>query len=160
MSRETFGSNRCAGEARYKRLMHVSTMPVPLGLRTARLLLRPWRPDDATELLPVLEANRAHLGPWIPARVANPAPLPDLAARLAEFAEEMTARLPGILRAEIRCDARNAPSAAIPRRLGFTLERRQEGPTRTNLSRGDVTQVWTHPLSSPLREMEGVATAG
>ena len=65
-------------------------LPLPLLLRTARLLLRPWRPDDAVLLLPVLEANRAHLGPWIPARVAKPEPIPDLRERLAGFLADFT----------------------------------------------------------------------
>ncbi|HEX5475870.1 MAG TPA: GNAT family N-acetyltransferase [Vicinamibacterales bacterium] len=60
--------------------------PLPVELTTARLVLRCWRPDDADALLPVLEANRTHLGPWIPARVADPAPMAALAQRLAGFA--------------------------------------------------------------------------
>jgi RimJ/RimL family protein N-acetyltransferase len=163
-------------------------MPVPSLLRTERLLLRPWRPEDAPALHPVLEANRAHLGPWIPARVAEPVPVPELAQRLAGFAAdfqaarewryalftpdeqrvlgevglfprdeagrvpytaadrieigywlradctgqglateaaraalEVAAALPALTQVEIRCDARNAPSAALPRRLGFAL---------------------------------------
>src|SRR6185503_1186169 len=39
---------------------------VPDELRTARLLLRRWRPSDAAALQPVLAANSAHLAPWIP----------------------------------------------------------------------------------------------
>jgi RimJ/RimL family protein N-acetyltransferase len=62
-------------------------MRFPTELKTPRLRLRPWRADDAPELLPILEANRAHIGPWIPARVANPAPVPELALRLQSFAE-------------------------------------------------------------------------
>ena len=62
-------------------------MRFPPELKTPRLLLRPWQSEDATELLPILEANRAHLGPWIPARVANPAPVPELAQRLQAFAD-------------------------------------------------------------------------
>ena len=43
--------------------------------------------------------------------------------------------------AEIRCDARNAASAAVPRRLGFSL--------RETIARDDGTelQVWTAPLA-------------
>lgn len=64
---------------------------VPTTLRTARLLLRPWAAADAAALQPVLEANVAHLGPWIPAHVATPAPLPELAERLAGFAADFAA---------------------------------------------------------------------
>jgi RimJ/RimL family protein N-acetyltransferase len=64
---------------------------VPSEIRTARLLLRPWRADDAPVLLPILEANREHLGPWIPARVAEPAPIPVLGERLAGFADDFVA---------------------------------------------------------------------
>ncbi|MDB4907994.1 MAG: rimL [Gemmatimonadetes bacterium] len=56
-------------------------------LRTARLILRPWLPTDAAELLPILEANHDRLAPWIPARVATPAPIPELEQRLAGFAD-------------------------------------------------------------------------
>jgi RimJ/RimL family protein N-acetyltransferase len=64
---------------------------IPDALRTSRLLLRPWRATDAAALLPVLEANVAHIGPWIPAHVATPVPLPALAERLAGFAGDFAA---------------------------------------------------------------------
>jgi ribosomal-protein-serine acetyltransferase len=164
------------------------TSSAPVDIRTRRVLMRPWRADDAEDLLPVLEANRDHLGPWIPARVATPAPVPVLAERLTGFAADFSAdrewrfgmfslsggkllgeialfpratggrvpfaeadrvelgywlrtdetgqglvteaaraalnlasHIPRFSRAEIRCDARNGPSAAVPVRLGFTL---------------------------------------
>lgn len=187
-------------------------MSVPFELRTARLLLRPWRADDAAQLLPVLEANWEHLGPWIPARVATPVPVPELEERLAGFERDfadarewrygvfapqagtvigeiglyprdetgrvpfhgadrvelgywlrsdmtgqgfiteagrallgVAATLPHLSHAEIRCDARNAPSAAVPRRLGFVLSTTiVESSPRTESVQ---LEVWTATLS-------------
>ena len=187
-------------------------MSVPAELRTARLLLRPWRSDDAAALHPILEANWAHLGPWIPARIATPAPIPVLAERLNGFAADfaadrewryalvssednavlgecslfprsadrrvayadadraelgywlradatgrgfiteaaqavlaMAATLPHVSLIEIRCDARNAPSAAIPRRLGFELTATIPEPGTPRRPPGEL-QVWTTVL--------------
>jgi ribosomal-protein-serine acetyltransferase len=192
--------------------MMQTTSVVPIEIRTARVLLRPWRAEDAEDLLPVLEANRDHLGPWIPARVATPAPVPILAERLAGFAADFSAdrewrfgmfsvqdgrllgevalfprdaagrvpfaeadrvelgywlradetgrglvteaaravltlasHIPRFSRAEIRCDARNGPSAAVPPRLGFTLH--ATVPEAENR----VMQVWVSELSEHLR---------
>jgi len=160
----------------------------PTQIHTRRLLIRPWRQDDAEQLLPILEANRAHLGPWIPRHVAEPIPRPELETRLSGFAADFAAArsfryalltpdesailgevdllprtalgrvpyaeadrgeigywlradhtgkgyateaasaltaaalaLPHIDHVEIRCDPRNAASAAIPQRLGYRL---------------------------------------
>ena len=157
-------------------------------MRTARLLLRPWTATDAARLRPILEANLTHLGPWIPAHVATPVPVPELAERLAGFGEDFASgrayryalltpdgtkvlgevdlfpraatgrvplpdadhselgywldaavtgqglateaagalvaiaeTLPGMTHVEVRCDAANTASAAVPRRLGFHL---------------------------------------
>ena len=68
----------------------MSAITVPAELSTARLQLRRWRAEDAKLLLPVLEANVAHLH-WIPAHVAAPLPEVELAARLAGFAADFEA---------------------------------------------------------------------
>ena len=64
---------------------------VPTVVSTARLSLRPWRVEDAIALHPVLVDNWAHLGPWIPLRVATPVPIPELEIRLAGFAADFAA---------------------------------------------------------------------
>src|SRR4249919_3042639 len=63
-------------------------MRLPPEIRTDRLVLRPWREQDAVALCPILETSFEHLGPWIPARVATPAPVPELEQRLAGFARD------------------------------------------------------------------------
>ncbi len=191
-------------------------MSVPIEIRTTRLLLRPWRAEDAVVLQPVLEANRDHLGPWIPARVAEPASIAVLSKRLEGFAVAFAAdrewryaivalddgrvlgevslfprsaegRVPypaadraeigywlradatgrglateaaqamvdlattfqPLAHVEIRCDARNAASLAIPRRLGFVLSTTisAEGVAATGAHAEPVElQVWTRRL--------------
>ncbi|HVZ76879.1 MAG TPA: GNAT family protein [Gemmatimonadaceae bacterium] len=64
------------------------TTGMPHAVGTQRLLLRPWSPADAPALLPILEANVDHLGPWIPRQVSTPVPVAELAERLAGFARD------------------------------------------------------------------------
>lgn len=183
----------------------MNPMAVPAEVHTGRLFLRSWQPADAAPLLPILEANVDHLGSWIPAHVASPAPLRDLERRLAGFAADFDAArswryailspdrqeifgevdlfprsadgrvelasadraeigywlrsdltgkglateaaqtmvdiataLPGMRRAEIHCDPRNKPSAAVPRRLGFRLE--------TDSAPGEAGMIWVLEL--------------
>jgi RimJ/RimL family protein N-acetyltransferase len=188
----------------------------PVELRTARLLLRPWRAGDAVALQPILEANQEHLVPWIPTRVSTPAPVPVLADRLAGFSADfaaarewrygmftpderevlgeiglyprsatgrapyadadrvelgywlradatgqglvteaarallaVAATLPRFSHVEVRCDARNAPSAAVPKRLGFVLASTIAQPAAASSSDPPVQlQVWTRRRSS------------
>jgi RimJ/RimL family protein N-acetyltransferase len=54
--------------------------------------------------------------------------------------------LPGITLLEIRCDARNAPSAAVPRRLGFKLAETLEERSVTPEAPPIALQVWTYAL--------------
>ncbi len=164
-------------------------------------------------MLPILEANRAHIGPWIPARVAEPAPVAELADRLAGFAAafaegrewrygmfalddgrmlgelslfprangvrvpiehadhieigywlradttgqglateaaaaglNVATRIPRLTRIEIRCDARNIASAAVPRRLGFVLAETVAPPTSAPGEPPSALQIWTYAL--------------
>lgn len=164
-------------------------------------------------LLPILQANQAHIGPWIPPRVSEASPVPILEQRLAGFAAEFMAdrewryallapdgaeiigevslfprdsagrvplaksdraeigywvradrtgrglateasrammdvarTLPRLLHVEIRCDARNTPSAAVPRRLGFTLATTLEEAASSPGEPAGRLQVWTRAL--------------
>ena len=192
-----------------------TSIAVPAELRTERLTMRPWRAEDARALHPILVANWEHLGPWIPARVATPVPVPELEGRLAGFGEDFasgrefryglfahdgrevlgeaglyprsaTRRVPlaeascielgywlradltsqglaseasralvalagtltHLTHVEIRCDARNAPSAAIPKRLGFVLATTLIEPPARPDEEPVQLQVWTMPLSA------------
>lgn len=192
----------------------MNAAPVPREIPGERLLFRPWQEADAVLLLPVLEANVAHLGDWIPAHVSAPAPLNELELRLAGFRNdfdasrnwrfavlspdqsalygevslfprssagrvdldaadrleigywlrydvtgrgyateaaramlELARALPAIESVEIHCDARNAPSAAVPRRLGFRLVRTGSEPGLT-LVKNEAGMVWACDLRS------------
>ena len=183
--------------------------PVPVMIRTERLLLRPWRASDADALQPLLVANQEHIGPWIPKRVSDPSPVPVLAKRLAGEAADfdadiawrygmftpdertvlgeialfprgasgrvhyseadrvevgywlradwtgkgivteaarallaVAAKLDRVTRVEIRCDERNAPSAAVPRRLGFVLDQTFASNSITTPDAKVELQVW------------------
>ena len=63
------------------------------------------------------EGNCAEIGYWLDAKVTGQGLATEAAQALIGVAEA----LPEIERIEIRCDAGNAPSAAVPKRLGFTL---------------------------------------
>lgn len=191
-------------------------MAAPERLRTPRLLLRRWHPEDAAALHLVLEANADRLLPWIPTRVATPAPVEQLTQRLSEFvsqfdagrewryaifddmatrllgevdlfprnasgrvaideadhleigywlradatgqgfateaaraALELALALPGIARVTIRCDERNASSAAVPRRLGFQLAS-VVGPESFSATHDPSRlQIWEYRVEAP-----------
>lgn len=53
-----------------------------------------------------------------------------LMTRAAGRLTEIGLALPGISRMEIHCDAANGPSAAVPRRLGYRLDRRMPRPAQ------------------------------
>lgn len=187
-------------------------MSIPSELRTPRLLLRPWRPEDAEQLAPILVRDNDHLAPWIPAAVATPASGPQLAERLSAFAADFaaarswrfalldvasnellgeidlfprnaTGRVPlaeadraevgywlrsdrtgngfvteavqAVIDAatcvgrfshiEIRCDVRNARSAAVPARIGFRRVDDETSGRESSVGGGELS-IWMLPL--------------
>lgn len=72
-------------------------------------------PRNESARVPLPEANRVELGYWLDAIVTGQGLVTEAARALLDAA----ARLPGVRSAEIHCHRDNAPSNAVPRRLGF-----------------------------------------
>jgi RimJ/RimL family protein N-acetyltransferase len=64
----------------------------------------------------------------------------------AGAAVAIASALPGITRIEIRCDPRNARSAAVPRRLGFQHVRTLEKDMKTPDGQPRDTMVWEYVI--------------
>ncbi len=45
---------------------HPTLIPLPDELRSTRLVIRPYRPDDAAAVFAAIDESRALLGPWLP----------------------------------------------------------------------------------------------
>lgn len=65
--------------------------PFPERIATERLLLRCWRPEDAPLLKAAVDANLAHLQPWMPWAMDEPSSLEVVTARLERFAANFRA---------------------------------------------------------------------
>jgi RimJ/RimL family protein N-acetyltransferase len=156
-------------------------MPPAEEVRSARLVLRRLRPDDAGAIASAVAASLDHLRPWMPWATREAGELRAQLARVAEASElwaagsdyiysvqlppggtlvgeiglhrgdeggieigywidtrhtgrglgteaarmltEVALALDGVTRAEIHCDSANRASAAIPRKLGYQLDR-------------------------------------
>lgn len=99
-------------------------------------------PRAASGRVPYPDADRGEIGYWL----RQDATGAGLATEAAEAILQLADSLPALAHVEIRCDARNAASAAIPRRLGFTL-----ASTVDDSSTGTVEpvmlQVWALTLA-------------
>jgi RimJ/RimL family protein N-acetyltransferase len=87
-------------------------------------------PRNASGRVALEAANEAEIGYWLREDVTGRG----LATEAARAAVDLALTLPGIARLTIRCNERNAPSAAIPRRLGFRLAE----------TTGDGIQTWEY----------------
>lgn len=74
-------------------------------------------PRNNTARVELPAADRVELGYWLDAAVTRQGFVTEAARALLAAA----ARLPGVRSAEIHCHADNAPSSAVPQRLGFEL---------------------------------------
>jgi len=106
---EEFASNFSAGQSFRYALR---------DLRTDRVLgSMSLFPRNDTARVSLAEADRVEIGYWLDAAATGQGLVTEAARALLEAA----ARLPGVRSAEIHCHADNAPSNAVPRRLGFEL---------------------------------------
>lgn len=159
-------------EANYARLSpwipaHVAT-PVPIPELTERLTAfganfsssREWRygifaPDARTVLgevalfpragtgrVPYPDADHIEIGYWLRADETGKG----LITEAARAAIGVAKTLPTLTHVEIRCDARNVPSAAVPRRLGFSLARTVNSPAVVTTQPVNELQVWVFVL--------------
>jgi RimJ/RimL family protein N-acetyltransferase len=175
---------------------------VPYEIRTPRLVLRCWQPNDAALLKEAIDASLEHLRPWMPWAVFEPEPLNVKVERLRKFrgqfdldqqyvygifnpdetlvlgssglhkrledssleigywihagwinqgyATETAAALTKaafqffrVQRVEIHCDAGNVRSAAVPRKLGYTLDATLRRRTLPGFEGERETMVWS-----------------
>lgn len=101
-------------------------------------------PRGAAGRAPFGEADHLEIGYWI----REDATGQGLATEAAQAMIELGSRLPGMRRIEIRCDALNAASAAVPKRLGFhladTIEDEGVGPVPDRVQ----LQIWALAIES------------
>ena len=74
-------------------------------------------PRGATGRVSLPDADRLEIGYWLDADASGRG----LATEAAQALLDVAATIRTMTHVEIHCDARNLPSAAIPRRLGFQL---------------------------------------
>jgi RimJ/RimL family protein N-acetyltransferase len=70
-----------------------TNLSLPSTIRTEHLILRCWKPSDAPLLKEALDANLAHLRPWMPWAVNEPSSLDVITARIDKFAADFEAGL-------------------------------------------------------------------
>jgi RimJ/RimL family protein N-acetyltransferase len=184
--------------ARYPRPWRLSALLPPECIRTPRLALRSWQPEDAPLFLSAFTPSRAYVGLWVPPALDEPSEVDAIALRMERlrdefrsgvgfvyaifdnegtevlgeaglmprvgtgaleigywirceragegFATEATRALtsagfalPEVDRIEIHCDSANAPSIAVPRKLGYRVARgRASGSPDSGTPSGDT----------------------
>jgi RimJ/RimL family protein N-acetyltransferase len=99
-------------------------------------------PRRAESRVPYATADRAEIGYWLRADRTGQG----LASEAARALLDVAAGLPPLTLVEIRCDARNAASSAVPRRLGFMLSGTSTDESVVPGEPPVTMQIWTYPL--------------
>jgi RimJ/RimL family protein N-acetyltransferase len=96
-------------------------------------------PRSAAGRVALPDADRAEIGYWIRADETGRGLVTEAVLAIIDVARR-TGRFAHL---EIRCDARNAPSAAVPKRLGFELATTIAEPTARPQDPDVQLQIWT-----------------
>jgi RimJ/RimL family protein N-acetyltransferase len=96
-------------------------------------------PRSAIGRVPFADADRAEIGYWLRADETGRGLVTEAVRAIVDVAKR-TGRFTHL---EIRCDARNAPSAAVPERLGFQLATTIDEPSKGPEGPGVQLQIWT-----------------
>jgi RimJ/RimL family protein N-acetyltransferase len=96
-------------------------------------------PRSAAGRVAFLDADRAEIGYWIRADETGRGLVTEAVLAIIDVARR-TGRFTHL---EIRCDARNGPSAAVPKRLGFELATTIAEPTASPQDSDVQLQIWT-----------------
>jgi RimJ/RimL family protein N-acetyltransferase len=99
-------------------------------------------PRAATGRVAFADADRAEIGYWLRADFTGRG----IVAEAASAVLAIAAATPKFSQAEIRCDARNAASVAVARRLGFNLTAELGEPSASPDSVPVSLQVWSLTL--------------
>jgi RimJ/RimL family protein N-acetyltransferase len=102
-------------------------------------------PRNADGRVSFTQADRAEIGYWLREDMTGRGLITEAVRALIEVARACGR----FAHLEIRCDARNLPSAAVPRRLGFQLAHTHRGDGADDDATGSGTQTWTLALTPP-----------
>ncbi|HEV8449022.1 MAG TPA: GNAT family N-acetyltransferase [Gemmatimonadaceae bacterium] len=96
-------------------------------------------PRSAAGRVAFADADRAEIGYWLRADETGRG----LATEAVRAIIDVARRTGRFAHLEIRCDARNEPSAAVPKRLGFSLATTIDEPSKSAEGAAVQLQVWT-----------------
>ena len=101
-------------------------------------------PRDATGRVAYGDSDRVEIGYWVRSDLTGRGFVTEGVRRMLDLA----ASLPRVECVEIRCDARNKPSAAIPEKLGFVLAETIKEHSPAFKDPDAELQVWSLEISN------------